>query len=1323
MYGGDIVGLFSQNQLAQITAIAEKSRSVAEPAAQKAKTKSINTELNRISNDVVKYFQDSQSILITSAAQLHEYVDNVIATGYCAIDTETTGLDRINDYIVGASIYYPGGIECYIPIMHKVPIFDAPYANQLTYDEVAFEFQRIVDAKVRTVWANADYDLAMIFKDMHVDFMPVLYFDVIHAWRVIKEDEPKKDLKNLYNKYVLKGKGNPKRFSDFFPPTLFIYCKPEIAKLYAANDAVITFKLFEWQLPYVMLGNPKCEKHHFEKLADLFWNIEMPMLKVCQNLHRRGIYLDRYAAAMLNKKYVPGVASEKKALQEAIQREIDAHPAVIAKRPFLTSSEFNPNSTPHVQWVVYDLLGLGADQKTRTTDKDVLSTFNHPIVKQILAYRSLVTLVGTFVEKLPGIVGPDHRIHCQFNSIGAATGRMSSSSPNTQNIPSKHSDIRHMFRGSPSKEIILKCTEFDGHVSLVLFKFSKLCRISDSSSEWVETVELNIGDAIRMQMNNEIQIARVESVTPLDSDADMYRIVFDVTHDDSFVWKAEVITATFVLISSDFSQQEPKILAVVCQDENLIKSFKEGKDIYSFIASIAFNTTYEACLENLPTGEYDEDGNEIKVYQPDGKARRSEAKTVVLGILYGRSIPSIADQLYSKEDWPDDKKVKQAQFVYDSVLEAFPALKAFMDGAQNMAHTHGYVETILGRRRHIPDMMLNDYDFEPLPGYVNPEIDPLDVSTLSVDSGVPKSVQAGLRKEFASYKYKGQIFKRIRQLKEDYHIKVIDNTYKKSEASRQCVNCVDAETEILTAKGWRKYDQIHVGDEILSLDVDSGQVVRDVIEHIWVHLGDHEVIEFDSPTFNSVTTRDHKWVVCEANQLPRFKTTENIFNNRWPDYPILRVSDNHFADNPNYVDAELRLIGWFLTDGYAAKKQYSVELYQSVKRKKGADVYASMLDVLSILGLEYRDHCDSNGYHTIYLNKCNTTLKLLSEFPNRQLTYDFVMSLSQRQASIVMQSMIEGDGSRNGSAYTMCCGTQAEADLFQALAFVAGYATNQYSTSPEAHNAAPSSNTVYASTSNNSPIHITKPYYTVSVLLSKRAHIYPHHKSVKHTDLVWCVTTKTHTWIARRQGKVYITGNSIIQGSAAELTKMAMLKVEHDPEWQELQGRVEIPVHDELIGEVPIENYEAAGARLSYLMCAAASFMPFSIKCDVTTSFRWSGVEYPCKHKRPESLLDMEEDEIRWLQYYLVDAGYYLPVFKLPNGDKPRGEEAVGINGRDTEELRSFISDYMHRYDLHTDREFLWHIEHLVCTGVLPDMSQFEKSKYYGGLVVNEIHS
>ena len=78
-------------------------------------------------------------------------------------------------------------------------------------------------------------------------------------------------------------------------------------------------------------------------------------------------------------------------------------------------------------------------------------------------------------------------------------------------------------------------------------------------------------------------------------------------------------------------QQEPKLTAYISQDENMIRSFQENKDIYSFIAAIAFNRSYEDCLENRPTGEFDEEGKPIVVYQPDGKARRGEAKSVVLG--------------------------------------------------------------------------------------------------------------------------------------------------------------------------------------------------------------------------------------------------------------------------------------------------------------------------------------------------------------------------------------------------------------------------------------------------------------------------------------------------------------------------------------------------------------------------------------------------------------------------------------------------------------------------------------------------------------------
>ena len=95
----------------------------------------------------------SFSILISSKQALHEYVDHCIKHGYAGIDTETTGLDRIHDTIVGASLYYPGGVECYIPMKHLVPIFDEPYKNQLSYEDVGEEFQRLADSKIKLIFA------------------------------------------------------------------------------------------------------------------------------------------------------------------------------------------------------------------------------------------------------------------------------------------------------------------------------------------------------------------------------------------------------------------------------------------------------------------------------------------------------------------------------------------------------------------------------------------------------------------------------------------------------------------------------------------------------------------------------------------------------------------------------------------------------------------------------------------------------------------------------------------------------------------------------------------------------------------------------------------------------------------------------------------------------------------------------------------------------------------------------------------------------------------------------------------------------------------
>lgn len=847
------MSLFNSSQMAKINEVAERTKQLNKEKQKAVRVSTVNAELNEMSKAVQEYFKDSKAILIRTKDQLHDYVTRCIEAGYAGIDTETTGLDRQNDWIVGASLYYPGGVECYIPMKHLVPIFESPYKGQLSYEEVSEEFKRMEKSSIRLIFANADYDLAMIYKDLKVDFCDRFYYDVILAWRCLKENELHNDLKFLYNKYVLKGKGDPKRFSDFFSVKLFPFSDPEIAKLYAANDAKITYDLFKWQLPYVTESHPKCKKAHLEAISRLIWDLEMPMVKVCQNMHRTGMYIDKNVANALKKRYREDYNKEMKKLQDMVQEIIDSSTVSYSgKRPFTKGSDFNPGSPPQVKYLVYDLLQVPKGNSSGT-GKEVLNEINLPVTNQILKVRSLSVLINTFVDKLPNSVARDGRIHGQFKQIGADTGRMSSAEPNLQNIPSHAVDIRHMFRATPG----------------------------------------------------------------------------------------------YVMLGSDFSQQEPKLTAFVGDIKEMCEGFAHGKDAYALIASVSFNMPYEKCLEFHP---------DTHEYQPDGKARRSEAKSILLGVLYGRSIPSIADQLYGKrDDMTDEQKQKAAQKVFDAVMNAFPGLRNLMINTKNHASQYGYTETILGRRRHLPDMQLPEFEFKAMKGYVNPDVDPLDVSTLENRDEIPKHVVDDLKKEFGKYKYYGQIAKRTKQLYEEEHIRVINNRPKINDATRQCVN-------------------------------------------------------------------------------------------------------------------------------------------------------------------------------------------------------------------------------------------------------------------------------------------------------------------------------------------------SVVQGSAADLTKMAILNLCNNKRWQEIGGRLLVPVHDELITEVP-EQYAEEGAKiLSDCMCGAASFMPFPITCDVETSYRWYGMEYPCPYPKPESLTDYKSDEIKWIQYHLVEMEYKLPVYKDENGEKPRGDAAKGVNGVESPEMKADIDDYIKSRHISLE-EFIDYIE------------------------------
>lgn len=337
-------------------------------------------------------------------------------------------------------------------------------------------------------------------------------------------------------------------------------------------------------------------------------------------------------------------------------------------------------------------------------------------------------------------------------------------------------------------------------------------------------------------------------------------------------------------------------------------------------------------------------------------------------ILYGRSVPSIAEQLFgTRTDMSDDDKTSKAQKIYDSVLNAFPNLRQFMLSSAEHARKYGYVTTILGRRRHIPEMQLPEFEFLPMKGYVNPDVDPLDVSTLQGTSdAIPDRIVAALQKEFKGYKYFGQIARRTKELYEE-HIKVVNNHSKIAEGQRQVVN-------------------------------------------------------------------------------------------------------------------------------------------------------------------------------------------------------------------------------------------------------------------------------------------------------------------------------------------------STVQGSAADMVKMAMILVENSPEWKAIGGRFLLPVHDELIAEVPIEHAKRGGEILSSLMSEAGSFLPFPISCDVTTTLRWYGLEYPCPYPEVDHLdnlrdiYSMDPEQIKWLQYQLVDLEYTLPVFKEEDGSKPRGDAARGINGKATKELEDRIVEYLNRYRIHIE-DFVSHIKRKVLQG------------------------
>ena len=223
-------------------------------------------------------------------------------------------------------------------------------------------------------------------------------------------------------------------------------------------------------------------------------------------------------------------------------------------------------------------------------------------------------------------------------------------------------------------------------------------------------------------------------------------------------------------MSSDFSQQEPKALAALCRkqgDSQMYDTFMQGKDLYSEIASKAFNVSYEDCKE------FNGDGSTNK----EGKARRTQAKAILLGILYGRGVPSIAEQLHCT--------VEKAQQIKDSVFKGFPAIEKFEQDSLQMAKGLGYVTTVCGRKRRLYDIQLPEFEFEWADGkhYDSDILDfDGDVYEIPVSQALISKYERQLKRARFSEK------KRIIQSALKDNVRIKDNGGKIADATRQCVN-------------------------------------------------------------------------------------------------------------------------------------------------------------------------------------------------------------------------------------------------------------------------------------------------------------------------------------------------------------------------------------------------------------------------------------------------------------------------------------------------------------------------------------------------------
>lgn len=495
--------------------------------------------------------------IVRTASGLREAMRAVREAGMVSFDTETTSVDPVEAELVGMSFSVREHSGCYVPVACG-GLFES---GVLGVDEaLAIVSPVLADVSVMKIGQNIKYDI-VVLKKYGVEVRGV-HFDTMIASYLLDPAARNHNLDDMAEKFLnyktitygeLVGKGK-----NAVPIT---EVPVERVAEYAIEDADVTLRLHRVLAP--MLASENLEK--------LFFNIEMPLVDVLAEMEWKGVRIDTAHFAALG-------AENSRMLAEEEQRVYD-----------IAGGRFNINSTRELASVLFEKLALKPVKKTKTgfsTDIQVLEELRgrHEIIDHLIAYRTLVKLKSTYIDTLPRLVSErTGRIHTSYNQTIVATGRLSSSSPNLQNIP-----VRDEF-----------------------------------------------GRTIR---------------------------------------RGFVPEKGRVMMAADYSQIELRIAAHLSGDENMIRAFREGIDIHRMTASSVFGVAIDAVTPDM----------------------RRQAKIINFATIYGVSPFGLSQQA--------DISIRDAAEFIRRYFETYPGFRRYVDETIEFARTRGYVQTLLGRKRRLPEI-------------------------------------------------------------------------------------------------------------------------------------------------------------------------------------------------------------------------------------------------------------------------------------------------------------------------------------------------------------------------------------------------------------------------------------------------------------------------------------------------------------------------------------------------------------------------------------------------------------------------------------------